>query len=146
MLSFSIHVSKFYMPLCFPTFIKARLTREDCGSVRLTPYLACSTSFFSRNSVFLSQHFSQNSVFSQDSASRTGPVKLGDILILEYLVGARIPWLATTMGSGCGRGAHESSSPESSPVAAAAWRHKSNVRMQQSRVPALPLLRCCRKD
>jgi len=100
-LSFSIHVSKFYMPLCFPTFIKARLTREDA-------------------------------------------VRLGDIL--EYLVGARIPWLATTMGSGCGSGTHESSSPESSPVAAAARRHKSNVRMQQSRVPALPLLRCCRKD
>ena len=36
--------------------------------VRLTQKLACSASFFSRNSVFLSQQFSQNSVFQPVSA------------------------------------------------------------------------------
>jgi len=35
---------------------------------QLTPYPACSASFFSRNSVFLSQHFSKNSVFQPISA------------------------------------------------------------------------------
>jgi len=35
------------------------------GHVRLTPYSICSASFFSGNSVFLSQQFSRNSVFSQ---------------------------------------------------------------------------------
>ena len=30
---------------------------------RLTPYSVCSACFFSRNSIFLSQQFSQNSVF-----------------------------------------------------------------------------------
>ena len=37
------------------------------GAVRLTKKPACSASFFSRNSVFLSQHFSRNSVFSMNS-------------------------------------------------------------------------------
>ena len=31
--------------------------------VRLTSYSACSASFFSRNSIFLSQQFSRNSIF-----------------------------------------------------------------------------------
>jgi len=38
------------------------------GSVWLIPYSACSASFFSQNSIFLSQHFSQNSVFQPISA------------------------------------------------------------------------------
>ena len=35
--------------------------------------LTCSAYFFNRNSVFLSQQFSRNSVFSQSSDQRTGP-------------------------------------------------------------------------
>jgi len=38
------------------------------GPVRLTLKLACSASFFNRNSIFFSQHFSQNSVFQLISA------------------------------------------------------------------------------
>ena len=41
--------------------------------VQLTLYLAYSASFFSRNSVFLSQHFSQNSVFSHFQPSFSKP-------------------------------------------------------------------------
>jgi len=40
----------------------------DFGPVRLTLYPVCSASFFSRNSVSLSQHFNQNSVFQPLSA------------------------------------------------------------------------------
>jgi len=36
--------------------------------VRLIPYSICSASFFSRNSIFLSQQFNQNSVFQPVSA------------------------------------------------------------------------------
>ena len=42
-----------------------RHANSPFGPVRLTPYSACLASFFSRNSVFLSQQFSRNSVFSQ---------------------------------------------------------------------------------
>ena len=41
------------------------LLRRDNSPVRLTPYSTYSASFFSQNSVFLSQQFSRNSVFSQ---------------------------------------------------------------------------------
>ena len=41
---------------------------QQMGPVRLTPYPACSSSFFTRNGVFLSQHFSQNNVFQPISA------------------------------------------------------------------------------
>ena len=44
------------------------------GPVQLTLKPTCSASFFSRNNVFLSQQFSQNSVFSQVSASQMGPL------------------------------------------------------------------------
>ena len=50
-----------------------QLKKLSKGPVRLTPYSACSASFFSRNSVFLSQQFSQNSVF-QPVSSKILPV------------------------------------------------------------------------
>jgi len=39
------------------------LSRSSMGLVRLTPYSICLASFFSRNSVFLSQQFSRNNIF-----------------------------------------------------------------------------------
>jgi len=39
------------------------IVRQAIGPIRLTPYSAYSTCFFSYNSIFLSQQFSQNSVF-----------------------------------------------------------------------------------
>ena len=43
------------------------------GPIRLTQKPTCSACFFSRNSVFLSQQFSQNSVFSQFQPSFSKP-------------------------------------------------------------------------
>ena len=52
--------------LCMYKRESATCTTHSCTSlVWLTQKPACSTCFFSRNSVFLSQQFSQNSVFSQ---------------------------------------------------------------------------------
>ena len=53
----------------------------------LPPYSACSASFFSHNSVFLSQQFNQNSVFQPVSDQRTGPLHDG----ISYWKGAFFP-------------------------------------------------------
>jgi len=42
-------------------------------AVQFTLYPACSASFFSRNSIFLSQYFNQNSVFSYFKPSFSKP-------------------------------------------------------------------------
>jgi len=47
--------------------------RKQYDHVRLTPYSACSASFFSRNSIS-EQYFSAS--FSQVSDQRTGPINL----------------------------------------------------------------------
>ena len=55
-------------PMCIPSTLHSSICSlithlSFTSPVRLIPYPACSASFFSRNSIFLSQHFSQNSVF-----------------------------------------------------------------------------------
>ena len=56
------------LPESMPFLLLRLLFSARIGPVRLTTYPTCSASFFSRNNIFLSQHFSQNSIFQPISA------------------------------------------------------------------------------